>query len=104
MNIRTQADIAEINRRGREIVSREENDAHRHIEDVARAIRLRHEALIYAGLRLLQSKVESDNAEVTRIKLYVHTLGAADDIAELREALKPYDYLARVPPEAFKVR
>lgn len=98
----TRATIVDINVRGREIVSRRENDEHRRLEEAARGQRLRRDALIDAGLRLLRASVGHANTpENKRLQLHAHTLGRTDDLAGLDEALSQYEYLQRVPYTAF---
>lgn len=104
------AEIEEVNQRGRERVSRRENDEHRALENSHRAIRLRQEEAIRRGLVSLWADANAwakDEADgPTRLHvLNSYTRGRTGlEHHELEALIKTYDYLRNVPNAAFRVQ
>jgi hypothetical protein len=108
----TADEIADINQRGRETVSRAENDALRHADAVARGERLRKDEAIRRGLVALWCEAKNwaedtypEQSDVQQQCRRGYVQGRTGlSYAELEALIAEYDYLRNVPAEAFDVR
>lgn len=79
------------------------NDLDRIAEHNARAERLRADWLIMLGLKALLSEVVTHSQDASiRVPYMRGRTGNRATFEEIRETLKHYDYLDRVPREAFE--
>ena len=80
--------------------ARTASDEHRKAEDKARAERLRNDRAIRSGLETLRHKARIFD---TNADAFLLGLTGGFTLVELEALLKTYDYLDRVPSEAFNV-